>query len=245
MNILFRLFGIENPFLDFDSNVKKLGWSRGCWKLIEDLGLNVKLNLKNFPKKGAVLIYSNHPTGLDPYILGKILARDDFIFLGDLYQSGKGEEIAKHIAATASIGFWGAFLRRRPTNWPGYINMRKNVPPFSQKKARKINRGAILDLVRNLIDGHVSVVFPSGGEYEFLPWKGGLVKVIMVALKKEKRFTLYRVRFKKFSELKLFFHFLSGKRFFSTLEIKGYPVSLKKNYLKLDEKKLTSLLKDL
>lgn len=231
--------------MDFNSDIKQFGWSEGCRKLIDKLDLEIDLKLKDFPKKGSILVYSNHPTGLDPYVLGYALGRDDYIFLGDIYQANKGNEVSKHISQTASVSFWRVIFRRRPTNWPGYINMRINVPPVSKEKARIINSKAINTLVKNLNERHLSVVFPSGGEYEFLAWKKGLAKVIDVASGKKIGFTLYRVRIKNFSEFKLILHFLSGKRFFSNLEIIGYPVAFKRNFIKNGEKKLTELLKAL
>ena len=93
MNPLFKLFKIEDPFLEFDQNVKKYGFSSGCTTLVRELGLNIKVDLEKFPHHGAVLVYSNHPTGLDPFILGGVLGRDDYIFLGDEYQTKKGKNV--------------------------------------------------------------------------------------------------------------------------------------------------------
>ena len=224
MNPLFKLFKIEDPFLEFDQNVKKYGFSSGCTTLVRELGLNIKVDLEKFPHHGAVLVYSNHPTGLDPFILGGVLGRDDYIFLGDEYQTKKGKNVAKHISPTVSTSFWKDFWRRRPTNWPGYLNMRKTVPVVDKETAKKINNDAIISLTRNLKNRHLSVVFPSGGEYEFLPWKQGLVKVISRAQKEGLEFILYRINFKRFSELKLICHFLFRKKIFSSLEVTGYPV---------------------
>ena len=121
--------------------------------------------------------------------------------------------------------------------------MRKKVPPVSQKKAKMVNKIAVAKIVKNLKDGRVSVVFPSGGEYEFLPWKGGLAKIITNVSKKKIRFLLYKIKFKKFSELKLMLHFMSGKRLFSSLELIGSIVMLKENLLNTDVNKLTNILK--
>lgn len=245
MNPFFKLFKIEDPFLEFDRNVEKYGFSHGCTTLVHGLGLNIKADLKKFPQQGAVLVYSNHPTGLDPFILGSVLGRDDYIFLGDEYQAKKGKNIAKHIASTVSTSFWKDFFRRRPTNWPGYLNMRKTVPVVDKIKAKEINNLAITSLTKNLKDGHLSVVFPSGGEYEFLPWKLGLAKIISEARKENIKYVLYRIHFKRFSELKLIGHFLSGRKFYSNLEIVGYSVNLPKFFYETDSKTQMHILKSL
>lgn len=214
-----------NFYKGLNSNVKKFGISKASKILIKKLGLLPKVNLRNFPKDGPVLVYSNHPTGLDPFLLAGVLGRGDFLFLGDKYHTLKGNEVANHVAPTMPTQrFFWEFIKRRPTNWLGFVKMRM-TDKFDYKKAKLVNKVAIEKIVNNVIDGHLSLVFPSGGEYEFLPWKKGLNKIIKIINNKKVKFTLYKISIKNFSEFKLILHFLTFKKLFSDLLIVGKKVS--------------------
>lgn len=213
-----------NFFTNFDSSTKRVGIARSSQILLSNLNLKVESKMKNFPKKGAVLIYANHPTGLDPFILASVIGRDDFLFLGDIYHSSKGKNISKHIAKTVRTSFLGELIKRRPTNWPGFINMNLKFPPVNKKLAHRINEKALDQIVDNLKKGHVSLIFPSGGQYEFLPWKHGINKIWKLCQEKKLKVSLYKIKISRFSELKLMFHLLTFKKLFSNLEIDGYIV---------------------
>lgn len=213
-----------NFYNNFDTNVQKYGISKASKILVDNLGLTPKVELKNFPQKGPVLIYSNHPTGLDPFLLASILKRDDFLFLGDKYHTKKGKNISKHIAPTLPTEkFLLEFIKRRPTNWFGFIRMRMGNK-FNYLKAKKINSMAIKKIINNIIKGHASLVFPSGGEYEFLSWKKGLSIIVNELNRHKIKYTLYKIDIKNFSELKLIFHFLTFKKYFKNLLITGVKV---------------------
>lgn len=221
--------GLQKNRMDFyknyNNNVKKFGITKASKILISNLLLNAIVELKNFPKKGAVLVYSNHPTGLDPFLLASALERDDFLFLGDVYHLSKGKHVAKHVAPTMPTqSFIWEFIKRRPTNWLGFIKMRSQNK-FNYQKAKVINNIAIKKIVNNLKNGHVSLIFPSGGEYEFLPWKKGVYKVFEELKKEKMKFTLYKIEIENFSEFKLILHFLSFKKLFKSVLIQGKKVS--------------------
>lgn len=214
-----------NFFDGFDQNVKRIGINKASKILINNLGLIVEKNLKDFPKKGPVLIYSNHPTGLDPFILASVFDRNDFLFLGDVYHLSKGKNVSKHIAPTMPTEkFIWEFVKRRPTNWPGFIKMRL-LNKLNYKNAKTTNRYAIEKIINNLENGHLSLVFPSGGEYEFLPWKKGVYKIFDELKRREIKFSLYKIDIKYLSEFKLIFHFLFFRKFFNNVLIQGKKVS--------------------
>ena len=207
MNPFFRVFGIDNSFSVFDKNVEKLGWSKACKKLIDDLGISVDLDFDGFPKNGAVLVSSNHPTGLDPYLLTAAVGRDDSYFWGDLYQSKKGKNINKFIIPIAPKPIW-TMWRRPPTNWSGYIYMRLTTPALSKERTGGVNRKGIEKTIELLKKNNQVIIFPSGGEYEFLkPGKG--LSIILERCKELKLpVKLIKLQIKSFGELQLLFHFV-------------------------------------
>jgi hypothetical protein len=217
MNPLFKLFGIGKNFSLFDGNVQKLGWNKACKKLVDDLGIGVTSNLRKIPKEGPVLLYSNHPTGLDPYLLTAAIGRDDSFFWGDIYQSKKGQNISKNIIAVAPRPFWTIILRPL-TNWPGYIYMRLTSPAKSKEESRKINNKAIERTINLLKNDNQVIIFPSGGEYEFLPKKKGLSIVLNECKKRNVKVHVYGINIKKFGELSLLFHFLFKTKIGAILE---------------------------
>lgn len=211
MNPLFELFGVDKSFSVFDENVGKLGWAVGCNRLLVDLNININSKLDSLPKNEPVLLYSNHPTGLDPYLLTAVTGRVDSYFWGDIYQTKKGNNIAKYIIPVAPRPFW-TIIRRPLTNWPGYIYMRLTTPSESKKETERINKKAIEKTIDLLKDKHQVIIFPSGGEYEFLPKKKGLSKVVNECMKRNIKISIYEVKIKKFGELNLFFHFVFGSK---------------------------------
>jgi 1-acyl-sn-glycerol-3-phosphate acyltransferase len=206
MNLIYKLFGLSNSFLSFDGDVGRIGWVNGCKRLLKNLGIQYKLE-SAIPKKGPTLIYSNHPTGLDPYLLTSALERNDSYFWGDIYQSKKGKNIKDHIIEIAPRPFW-TIIRRPLTNWLGYIYMRLTTPALSKDVTKKIN-GEVVDKTVDLLkNGHQVIVFPSGGEYEFLPKKSGLSKVITECKKRKIKVNIYEIKIQDFGELLLMLHFV-------------------------------------
>lgn len=216
MNPLFKLLGIEKFFAVFDQNTQKIGWSKACQKLINSLKIDIVSDFKNFSKKESVLIYSNHPTGLDPYLLTAAIGRDDSFFWGDIYQSRKGKNISKHIIKIAPRPLW-TIIFRPLSNWLGYIYMRIITPAKSREETRNINRKTINTTVELLKAKHQIIIFPSGGEYEFLPKKKGLSRVINICNQKDIKINIYKIDIKNFGELSLLIHFIFKTKIRATL----------------------------
>lgn len=207
MNPLFKLLNIESVFKSFDKKVKTIGWYPACKWLINSLGIQYRLKKGDIPQKGAVVVYSNHPTGIDPYLLTAVLGRNDSYFWGDIYQSKKGENIARYIIQIAPQPFW-TIVRRPITNWPGYIYMRLTAPALSKEKTKEINIKAFEKTIELLKNGNQIIIFPSGGEYEFFPKKHGLSKLVNECKKRKIKISIYEFKIKNFGELGLMFHFL-------------------------------------
>lgn len=214
-----------NFFKDFNKNVGSLGICEASKILVMNLGLKMEVRLKDFPKKGAVLAYSNHPTGIDPFILSSVVGREDFLFLGDVYHLKKGKNISKFVAPVYPTSFSPDLLKRRITNWPGFIYMRMVSPPIDKLIAKKKNKKALDKIIDNIKIGGVSLIFPSGGEYEFLAWKKGIYNIKKILDENKIKYTLYKIRIEKFSEFKLILHLLTFKKLFSNLLIFGNKVT--------------------
>lgn len=209
MNPLFKILRIDGAFKKFDTNVARFGWNSGCKRLIEDLNIRIKIDkgVGTVREKGAVLVYANHPTGLDPYLLTAVLGRDDSYFWGDLYQTKKGNNISKHVIPIAPKPLI-SIVRRPITNWPGYIYMRLVAPAKSKTETKKINKESIRKTVELLGKGKQVIIFPSGGEYEFLAKGKGLSKVIEICEDKKINLKVVNLKISNFGELELFAHFL-------------------------------------
>jgi hypothetical protein len=216
MNPLFKLLGIEKSFISFNYDVQKLGWSNACKKLIDDLKIDIVSDFTDLPKNEAVVIYSNHPTGLDPYLLTAAIGRNDSFFWGDIYQSKKGKNISKHIINVAPRPFW-TIIFRPLSNWLGYIYMRLTTPAKSREETRNINIKTIDTTVGLLKARHQVIIFPSGGEFEFLPKKKGLSRVVDICRKKNIKVNIYKIDIKNFGEVLLFIHFIFRTKISATL----------------------------
>lgn len=203
-NPLFKILKVDKVYSNFDRKVKIVGWLNGCKWLLKNL--EIKYN-KIQISKGAVIVYANHPTGLDPYLLTASLERDDAFFWGDMYQSKKGKSVSKHIIPIAPKPLW-SILRRPITNWPGYIYMRLTTPSLTRKDSRKINMKAIQKTIDLLKKGKLIIIFPSGGEYEWLSGGRGLKKIKEKVKEENLKVKFVKLRIKNFGELGLFFHFL-------------------------------------
>lgn len=204
INPLFKILKVENIYSIFDKKVKIVGWFDGCKWLLKNL--QIKYNKIKIPKN-ATVVYANHPTGLDPYLLTASLGRDDAYFWGDMYQAKKGKRVSSHIIPIAPKPFW-TILRRPITNWPGYIYMRQTTPSLTKEETRKINKTAIQKTVQLLKKGKLVIIFPSGGEYEWLPPAKGLQKILKICEDKKIKVKVIKLKIKNFGELGLLFHFL-------------------------------------
>jgi len=83
VNPLFKVLKIDKVYSNFDKKVQTIGWLNGCRWLIKNLKVNIESKV-SVPKQGAVVITSNHPTGLDPYLLTAVLKREDSYYWGDI-----------------------------------------------------------------------------------------------------------------------------------------------------------------
>jgi 1-acyl-sn-glycerol-3-phosphate acyltransferase len=220
MSFVFRLLGIAGILENFVGNIKKIGWYRANQRYIADLGIKLDTSLRDFPKKGGILVYANHPTGLDPFILSSVLGRDDVYFLSDVYHAKKGEGVQEHMIPVYYSN-WRDLWKRSGLAFGGFILMRLTSGFLSADEVRARNRQAIEIAVQKLREGHVVLIFPSGGDNEQFPWKKGIGEIILQM--KEVRFILYECQISHVITFHLLRHFLTGRIFLKRqpIEISG------------------------
>lgn len=214
MNPLFKLFGIYKIFEEYNINIQRLGWPQASKKLLDSLGIRTEVKLDNFPDAGAILVYANHPTGLDPFMISSFFAREDIYCLCDIYQTQKGTLAAKHIIPVYYWKFF-EFIYKPLTAWPGYFVMRLKSKWLSRQEAGEKNIKSLKKIVDILRKDGVVVVFPSGGEMAFRPWKSGVGLVIKNLDKRKVNYHLYQVKIGNLTEVGLIWHFISGRRYYA------------------------------
>lgn len=217
INPFFKLFGVDQIYADFDNMVYKTGWPNGCRWLLSKLKIKYRINFKINNQKEAVIVYANHPTGLDPYLLTAALGREDSYFWGDIYQSKKGINISKHIILISPKPFW-SIIRRPITNWPGYIYMRLTTPSLNSIETRRINKRSLKRTILLLKQKHQIIIFPSAGEYNFLKSGSGLSKIVKQCEEKDIPVKIVSLKIKNFGELKLLLHFIFGCKIEAVLD---------------------------
>lgn len=227
MNPFFKLFGIGKIFEEYNADIRHLGWPQANKKLLDSLGIKTKIKLDNLPKTEAILVYANHPTGLDPFMVSSFFAREDIYCLCDVYQTKKGTLVAKHIIPVYYWKFF-EFIYKPLTAWPGYFVMRLKAKWLSRQEAGERNAESLKKVIDVLRKRGVVVVFPSGGEMSYRPWKSGVGIVIKDLQKFKIDYNLYQVRIGNLTEIGFIWHFLTGRRYYSQ-----NPVTIAGNMIKL------------
>ena len=243
MNLIFKLLGIEKNIKEFAINIENIGWFQANQKYIEDLRINVENSLKDFPKNGGVLIYSNHPTGLDPFLISSLLGRDDVYFLSDVYHAKKGKSVQDHMIPIHYAN-WKELQQRSALAFFGFIFMRLSSGFVSRDVSKKKNLQAINTAVKQLANSHVVLIFPSGGSREAIPWKKGIGEICLTSYNNKQNFILYKCEIKGLSDFGLLRHFLSGKNFYKKMIVRVMGEKMDTSFLKKekDPVRITSYL---
>jgi len=86
--------------------------------------------------------------------------------------------------------------------------MRITQPAFSKEITKKINNEALEKTLKLLGLGKLIIIFPSGGEYEWLKKGRGLDFVKEECQKRKIKAKFIELKIKNFGELSLLFHLL-------------------------------------
>lgn len=228
MNPIFRILGIAHIVKNFEKSVNLLGWHKANKQFISELGIGVRSN-SNYPLKGkGLLIYANHPTGLDPYLISSVINRDDVYILADVYQSTKGKAIGLHIIPVY-YSSWREVLSRSGIAFFGYIMMRLISGTVTHIEARKRNMEALDTVIRYVREGKCVVLFPSGGAKKNFRWKKGIGAIINMLKKEHVNCDIYKCLISGISENLLLWHLISRRTF-----LRHNPVSI--NGVKINNK---------
>jgi 1-acyl-sn-glycerol-3-phosphate acyltransferase len=220
MNVLYKILGVQTMIDRFNKNVKLIGWHKANKQFISDFGISVINDVAEFSNKGPVLIFANHPTGIDPYLLSSVIKRDDLYFLADIYQAQKGKKIAEHIIPIFYDN-WLEFYKRPLSGWFGYIWMRMTCGIVPREYARNHNRMAIKCAIDHLKKGHAVLIFPTAAEKNTRPWKNGIGYIIAGSLNKKTKFQLYSCSISGLSDLKIILHAFTKRSY-----LKKHPVNI-------------------
>jgi hypothetical protein len=245
MNFLFKVLGIQEITETFNKNIERMGWHKANKQYIKDLGILQKSSFINFPKKGGVLVYANHITGLDPYLLSSAIDRDDVYFLSDIYQTRKGAAVAAHIIPVY-YSTWQDSFRRFGMSFFGFLMMRLLVGTVPKSIARKRNAEAIARAVSYLKKENVVIIFPSGGEKKANRWKKGIGEIVVNCREKNVSLVLYKCFFTQLQESDLVKHFVTGRKYLKRFPVKlsGKRISLNSSVSLIDSVKITSYLQN-
>ena len=228
MNPIFRILGLAQIVNNFEKSVKLLGWHNANKQFISELGIDVR-SFANYPSKGnGLLIYANHPTGLDPYLISSVLNRDDVFILADVYQATKGKAIGSHIIPVYYSSM-KELLNRSGIAFFGYIMMRLISGTVSRIEARKRNIEALDTVIRYVSEGKCVVLFPSGGAKKNFRWKKGIGAIINMLKKEDVNCDIYKCLISGISENLLLWHIVSGRTFLwrNPVSIKGVKINNK------------------
>ena len=242
MNPIFRILGIAHIVKNFEKSVKPLGWHKANKQFISELGIGVRSN-SNYPSKGkGLLIYANHPTGLDPYLISSVINRDDVYILADVYQATKGKAIGSHIIPVYYSSM-KEVLSRSGIAFFGYIMMRLISGTVTHIEARKRNMEALDTVIRYVREGKCVVLFPSGGAKKNLRWKKGIGSIVHTIKKENINCDIYKCLISGISENLLLWHIVSRRTFLLRNPVKINGVKLNnKIFEKLTPRDITFVL---
>jgi 1-acyl-sn-glycerol-3-phosphate acyltransferase len=220
--IIFPYDSILKITAKYNHNIQKIGLSQSSRQYIQDLSINISKT--NMPViKGGCLIFGNHPTGLDPYILSSIIERDDVYIVADIYQQRKGNNIGKHIVPIVYARTQKNLDNREFLNKIGFYIMRQ-FTGYVDKNLVKIQNEQTVKTAGKLIqEGHVVIIFPDGGSNNPEFWYNGIGEVIKTASVKGNPVQLLAANISGISSFKLWRHFLFNRKTY----LQKYPINVK------------------
>jgi len=251
LKALFKIFPLESMLritASYDSNIQKIGFYKSSKKYIQDLGVTVIEDAKS-EIKGGCLIFGNHPTGLDPYIISSILGRDDIYIVADIYQKRKGENIGKQVIPIVYSRTQKNLANREFLNKIGFYVMRQFTGYVDRAVVKKNNEKTIQIAGKLIQDGHVVLIFPDGGSNNPEFWFNGIGEVIKTATSNQKPIQMYAANIKGISTYLLIRHFLFNRKKYlhdNPITIKlsqGITLEMLKLNKNLESKEITERLR--
>jgi 1-acyl-sn-glycerol-3-phosphate acyltransferase len=211
---IFKLFPYESILrltAHYNKNIPITGFTNGTKKYLSDLNIRVEQK-SEFEFEGPCLIFGNHPTGLDPYIIASCLKRDDVYIVADIYQKQKGNHIGSHIIPIVYSRTRKNLDNRGFLNSIGFYIMRQFTGYENLETVRTSNKETIAEAVRLLLEGHIVIIFPDGGSNNPELWYNGIGEIIKKVSINQQKINLYAAQIIGISSLKLWLHFLGNKK---------------------------------
>jgi 1-acyl-sn-glycerol-3-phosphate acyltransferase len=223
LKALFNIFPYESLLrltYKYDSRITEFGFSKSTRNFLDDLAIKVKLmDQRKF--EGSCLIFGNHPTGLDPFIIASCLNRDDIYIVADVYQKNKGQHIGEHIIPIYYSRTQKNLRNRGILNSIGFYVMRIFTGYYDPETVKEKNITAIETAAKMLTEGHVVIIFPDGGSNNPELWYNGIGEIIKKADPESINLNLYATHISGISTTGLIRHFLlRRKKFLSKFPLK-------------------------
>ncbi|MDQ3098612.1 MAG: 1-acyl-sn-glycerol-3-phosphate acyltransferase [bacterium] len=195
----------------YDNKIAIKGFSASTREYLSDLniGINIQTPLET---SGPALIFGNHPTGLDPFIIASCLNREDVYIVADIYQKNKGKNIGKQIIPITYARTKKNLYNRGFLNTIGFYAMRQLTGYSKPDEVRIQNKETIERAAQLLKDGHVVIIFPDGGSNNPELWYNGIGEIITHSSEKRKSIQLYAAQITGISTAKIIRHFLFDRR---------------------------------
>jgi 1-acyl-sn-glycerol-3-phosphate acyltransferase len=195
----------------YNKNIPEFGFTESTKKFLDRL--NIKIKFTNTDKlTGPCLIFGNHPTGLDPFIISACLKRDDVFIVADVYQKNKGNNIGDHIVPIYYSRTQKNLRNRGFLNSIGFYVMRIFTGYEDQLKVKQRNQTTIELATSLLQQGHIVIIFPDGGSNNPELWYNGIGEIIKRNSLNQNEIKLFATQIQGISTLKLIRHFLFNRR---------------------------------
>lgn len=214
LKIAFRIFPYEwllRTTFKYNQRIPQLGFTHSTLNYLKDLKINITSS-SNIETDGPCLIFGNHPTGLDPFIIASQLKRNDVYIVADIYQKQKGNFIGNHVIPIVYSKTRKNLNNRGFLNSIGFYVMRQLSGYVDQYSVKNQNKQTIIQAAKRLQQGHVVIIFPDGGSNNPELWYNGIGEIIKKASIQEKRIKFFAAQIEGISTLNLFRHFLFGRK---------------------------------
>ncbi len=214
LKTIFKVFPYEHILrttAKYNQSIPSKGFVKSTQTYIKNFNIDIK-QINSFDINGPCLIFGNHPTGLDPFIIASCLKRDDVYIVADNYQQRKGTFIGQHVIPIFYSRTQKNLENRGFLNSIGFYAMRQLTGYEEYETVKKQNQVTIQTAAKLLMDGHVVIIFPDGGSNNPELWYNGIGEIIKRTVDRENKIKLFAANIQGISSFKLWRHFLFNRK---------------------------------
>ncbi len=140
-------------------SAKKYGLNKAILKLLKDLRVTSISRKGDLPKKGPVLVISDHPGVFDSMLLMSQIDRDDAHMIAISTYGIFGPEVQKKLLPI----YRARSLNHKVYEYPLFLQVDGRLPPrFHPNEMKARNRRAISKAARLINSGKIVSMFPAG-----------------------------------------------------------------------------------